>query len=232
MFNLARKMIFGSNAGDYVLPAHMLNEEQKKLVDRCARTPDILKLSAHKWQTIFVVNECQRHQRGHEQLGFVSKVDERHTTVHYNGFGFTQSDNFVLLKKVLGDKTFPVPLKVAVDQRLGQSGSLLGRPAKIAGEIFSIRPGNFIDLDNYMLNGLQFQRKRVIIDMPFRSRDPHSGKLYSDVITQKIGAWMYLGVDDYWYPELNRLAPVRLLEKNSDQEKYYFFNEKFESYKP
>jgi len=211
------------------------------MLSKAQRTPDLQKITRYAWQNVFICNECQRGQRSFDKLGYYDG-DPRYTDVHRLAAGFTLDQNYVMLKRPLGKETFPVPLVVNEDEVMGRNthlpSTIFGTPAsKISGMLYSIRPYNLIELDNYMLNTVYFERKRVVIEVRYRVPIADSGRLSDYVLTEQVPAWMYQGKRDFWLNEYRnqRLEPVKLYEANKplgdgfSREHYYFFTEHVEN---
>lgn len=145
-------------------------------------TPDYAELQAQYAHNVFVYNENQSNG---------SRFDELKAPRFYRGQGFTESSDFVMYKTLLGLETFPIALEVTEDQRHGLS-SLIGDPGQIIGEVYSVRYNSIVSLDNYMLNGVRFTRKRVKVVIPFRIEGTdHFDKKVTEV-------FMYVGKYDFW----------------------------------
>ena len=120
--------------------------------------------------------------------------------------GYTQ-DKFHLWNKNLGKMSYPVALKEQV------SGFYNGEkqpPAKIWGELYAIRPSQFILLDSLRDNGVQFIREEVIITVPMdqivwskRQPIPKNG---NDQLW-RFPAQMYIGAQQYWDDQLAGIFP-------------------------
>jgi len=89
-------------------------------------------------------------------------------------------------------------------------------PLKIKGEVHAIRPWQFLGLDTFKRNTLQFRRQRVNVLVPYRVKsdvpldqdgNPYSipsalaHKNYQFEAPEKVHvlrAWMYVGMPEYW----------------------------------
>jgi gamma-glutamylcyclotransferase (GGCT)/AIG2-like uncharacterized protein YtfP len=150
-------------------------------------TPDIEKVQSQRAHNVFVYNECIRGLPKHTVLG-LSAV--------FNGAAYTEGSDYVLYKKMLGKETYPISFQIRKDQVMGMS-SLIGDPGQIMGEIYTIRPEALISLDNYMLNTVQFERKRVKVLRPFH---PTAG---AELEIHAIEMWMYVGIFDFWQDQMS-----------------------------
>lgn len=149
-------------------------------------TPDAAELQQQWAVNVFIYNECQMNGPKTNILG---------DKAIYGGLAYTESSDFVLYKKDLGKETFPFALEVNDDNRMGMS-SLIGDPGQIMGEVYSVRPYDLISLDNYMLNTVRFERKRVKVVIPWR---PNASEEIEPVIKE---VWMYVGKLDFWKDQI------------------------------
>lgn len=173
-------------------------------------TPDIDILEGYEWQLVFVADELKKDHAKHHLMGVEAK---------YNFPAFTQK-SFTYWTGPPWDS--PIPMRAEHDSILSR---IVGMPpvAKIKGEIYSIRPRSFIDLDTYKENTVQFQRERVRLVVPYRKllwlRDKDLDPLFK--VQQALGqaaltksimhtpettciikAWMYIGRPAFWDPLL------------------------------
>lgn len=197
-----------------------LEAEKKALL-----TPDLAELKTFSNVNVFVYNEIQSEQPQNELVSMGL----------YRGIGYTKQSDFVLYKKLLGKETFPFALQITEDQRLGMS-SYLGDPGQIMGEVYTIPipAERIIALDEYMLNTVYFDRKRVTILVPFRT-DPASDKFDMN----EIEAFMYVGRQEFWNEQITKsdsnvlFAKSQRLFANKEDNigAYYTFDYKVEATK-
>ena len=145
-------------------------------------TPDMWRLNRYEWQRLFVPDEMQR--------GFY-----RYPLIQEDSFfrarGFTE-ESYVMYKKKLGEATYAITLP----------GPVFNDPiAHIGGQVHYVRPHVFKELDRLKLNGLHFERKRVSILVPFREQVTNRTAGHERV--RRANAWMYVGIPDYWVPQLD-----------------------------
>jgi hypothetical protein len=200
-------------------------------------TPDHQYLMLKEKHLVFIYNECQKGQKGFKHLGF---YDEKlngfgaESDVEMQGAGFTV-DEFLLYKKKLGKETFPFALKI--DSKQVRGGFKGAFPHKISGQVFTLKPHCIVELDNYMLNTVQFNRKLVQIQIRYQKLE---GSVYGPTQTEIITAYMYIGKAPFWLEQIDvqpeRYGVCREQLTNSGKEKvgmkpdyYYFFNENFEN---
>jgi hypothetical protein len=185
--------------------------------DQCSNTPDSGELYEKDYHLVFF----------YDQL--MSKRDE-HWLVKdhalYNGpdivtwRGFTVLNHGLWVHDLRSHKT-AIPLSVTDADRKdwednNPTGSRRAPPAKVKGELYLVRPELLFLLDKDKQNGVEFERKRVLVRIPYRKvvwvKDPslhpdNPEKLESvhtsSFETKLVHPWMYVGVDDYWAPRLD-----------------------------
>lgn len=194
MFGLFRKEIKGPD-----------REWVEKALKAAPFTPDIQELETRERHLVFEYGTAMRGYRNSDLLnGFL-----------YTAFTNPNVGKYSLWKKKLGPMSFPIALPI----------SFRDTPLRaIKGELHAIRPTQFIELDKYMLNTVQFERVRVNVVIPYSQRlfikdrakleELMGGPLnirrdglntYSDAGSEviykgmlKLKAWMYIGLQDYW----------------------------------
>lgn len=152
-------------------------------------TPDLNQLERKVGHLVFICDETMKAHFRH----YIIK-DATDTNVR----AFTY-DNLTLIKKDLGKASQVIPLTTRY----------AGAPyARIRGELYVLAPKQFIELDNYKLNGVQFQRVRVKLLIPYRKLSfdwwAKDKSMYEQAVAQTpfwddtVEAWMYIGLKDYW----------------------------------
>lgn len=159
-------------------------------------TPDLAELEQYAWQAIFVCDEFKRKHMKHDLLG---------EDAQYQYPAYTQK------KYQFWDPIDPtehlVPFEVSM-----MTKHVVGFPpiANIKGEVFLIRPRQFLLLDEWKQNTVQFNRRRVRVVVPNRSikwvrdRSQHhffnspeqfynNKTLTDDEVVTIVRAWMYEG---------------------------------------
>lgn len=207
MFQAAKRLLLGEkNYYDIPSPSWF-----KSVKEQSIRTPDIAKLEEYEYQLLFSCDETQTKQPKHNLIEDGDYICPAFTQVSYNYW--------------LPDTPFmpAVPMEA-----MGYGVYVMPNAppsAKIKGQLHKIRPYQFINLDNYKENGVQFSRKRVKLIVPFRAvkvlRDPATvpldmeemdilrgnphvanGNVPSIYATKEtvviIKAWMYIGIPEYW----------------------------------
>lgn len=213
MLKAAARLLYPGSPFGYDFPERNWFEYARQA---SIRTPDIAKLEEYEYQLIFACDETQIRHVKHD---LIKDGD-------YICPGFTQSGyNYWLPETPFSPA---VPMKTQ-----GYRNTLPGYPpiAKIKGQLYAIRPQSFINLDNYKENGVQFQRERVKLIVPYRAvkwlSDPSiapldmepyaieqgnpyvaNGNVPSMYTTKErvviIRAWMYIGVPEYWDKLISR----------------------------
>lgn len=183
-------------------------------------TPDLWKLDTYFFQNVFVYNQFMR---GCEQY---KHVMDGHVVKQFSAF--THDDNYVMWMKDLGLESQAFALPIGPEQVHG-STSLFGLPAKVLGQVYTMRPNQIVKLDEVMQNGVMYTRQRIKVDVPYARRN---GKTIMDVEVKTIPCWAYIGRLDYWAEQLNptdkRHHPVKMYNTKQDREPYYFYSEKNE----
>ena len=191
-------------------------------------TPDIADIQDQYAHNIFIYNECMRGNPQHNVLGEASL---------FGGLAYTESSDFVLYTKKLGRETYPFALPITDDHKMGRS-SLIGDPGQIMGEVYSIRPDALISLDNYMLNTVQFERKRVKVVRPYHPDEKSALEVHTTEV------WMYIGSYEFWKDQINDAEAKKLFiktprlfaTKDSNNKEtlgaYYIFDYNFETSTP
>lgn len=194
---------------------------------QCRLTPDIWKLEQYHRQLIFVCDDMMKGNKNHSLIAEASASgdDPFHPTCY-------TLKPFTLWKKDLGTESFPV----AMEDGYEPTGFLRwpAEPARIRGELYAIRPYQFIKLDIHRQNGVQFRRIRTAITLPYNqvkyTQKRPLPKIAGEYI-ETIQAWMYVGVPEYWDNLLGGVfntKPVDLFEHDKPRtwiDKYYKFKQ-------
>jgi len=175
-------------------------------------TPDLLKLTQYKFQLLFVADEMQQNHR-------------KNHLVYENGAhlcaALTQ-ERYALFKHDLGKQSSSFML----EKRFHTVKSL-----PVFGELWAVRPLQFLQLDKYKENLVSSYRKRITLSVPYRALYYIHGDLdTSEWRSQKIRAWAYIGRPDYYDPILDNGAlhkPCNYYSPNQTfTEDYYAFRTK------
>jgi hypothetical protein len=190
-------------------------------------TPDYAMLQQKAYHRLFVYNEWQSKQSKHHMLG---------DTAIRCATALTKNSNYVVWKKKLGADTFPFALETTEDQKFGHE-TFLGPAGKVAGQLYLVTPEVIKSLDSDVLNTVQFDRKRISVEVPYRIKD---GGTLSDRYVREFRAWAYIGRSDFWLEghglndyycgkvhTYSSLATPLNSEKISQV--YYFYDDKFEN---
>jgi gamma-glutamylcyclotransferase (GGCT)/AIG2-like uncharacterized protein YtfP len=197
-------------------------------------TPDLLEIESTETQLLFVYNELMAGRSKYLELMGLH--------AHLEATAYTQEPNWVLWKKDLGALSFPIALpgvdhgKVHLQkQHIQLPFPTRGTASKIKGELYSIASTSIKEIDNYMLNGVQFQRKKIRLVIPYHEieigeeRDDN-GSVCSYHNTPKayiVRAWFYEGRPEHWDPILDygyssRIVGLYPSEKTYLNNHYYY----------
>lgn len=175
-------------------------------------TWDMAKLEQYARQPVFVYGTMKRRHRAHDLIDDWSD---------FRGTAFTANENWIMWKKKLGIGTFPIAMRI---------DHTMIPQARIKGELYLIDSFRIKDLDEVMLNGVEFRRKPVQVLVPFsRTVYVHGDPVKVDCVT-KIPAWMYVGRYKYWQDFLDAGYHFRPCTRYSPngfvlQGQYYDFTE-------
>lgn len=172
-------------------------------------TPDISRLTEKEWHPVFVCDELKKDHLKHNLLGMDAKFAYP---------AYTQG--LFQLWEPRDDATLSsVPIKhydpYALDIRF------FPKAAKIKGEVYYIRSLQFLVLDNYKQNTVEFRRQKSMVIVPYRPvkwlKDPyldpdntrsgyHSPIKVGEERIHLARVWMYVGRKAYWEPLLNAFS--------------------------
>lgn len=167
-------------------------------------TPDIVQLEGRARWLFFVYDRWKDGHADHSIFGGEAMN---------MGVVFTQ-DNFAMIKRSLGQDSYPIPLDRAP----------FNLPeAPIRGELYAVPSGWINRLDTDKRNGVKFERRRVSVTLPYRGM-----RNISMVKYQSLRAFMYVGIQDFWEPLVDKdfflFDKVRTFEpKNTKFKEYYEF---------
>jgi len=174
-------------------------------------TPDMWRLGQFKWQHLFVTGDENERDLAAE-ASFACMPD--HPTCY-------TEDKYTLWKKDLGMESHPILLP----KTYRPTGFVKWpvEPARVRGELWKIHPEQFILLDSYKQNGIQFRRQRVQVILPaapvgWRSKAyPIVGDFTIHGVTP---AWTYVGIAQYWDPQIGGIFASAQLELRQGNRKY------------
>lgn len=164
-------------------------------------TPDYHWLLEYEFQLLFVYNNMMM---GHRD----SRAIEESV---YMANAFTRA-TYKMFKKDLGPHSYPVAL--AKEGKITEKWGELEGPGPIRGELYLIRPQQFLVLDKELDNTVAFERRRVNLNVPSRKVIYAHEKNKIEEVTgvqfngtpritvqsemASVRAWMYVGNPDYW----------------------------------
>lgn len=171
-------------------------------------TPDVSTLEEYEWQLYFAPDETKKDHLKHDLIG---------SDRQYKFPGFTQQNYHYWAHAA--PFLPPIPLVPAAPVNLLP---FFPPVAKIKGEVYAIRPQRFLELDKYKQNGVEYQRQRIRLIVPYRKvlwlkdhnldpsfgvQDVFSRSRYTGNSTKTseeyvaiIRAWMYIGKPEFWDP--------------------------------
>lgn len=196
--------MFGMNAAKAV-------QQQQDHVSRLIQgyqlpefTPDLWELEQKKAHLVFVHDDMMQLQPHHELIrqGSLSGF-------YPFQYGYT-TKKFSFVIKDLGLKSIPIALDLG--ELAGELPMYIAEAHRIRGEVYAVRPGAIVELDNHRQNGVQFVRRQVNINIGYRrlwrshwfnsfGNKKYEYKLGKEEMTT-VSAWMYIGREDYWRDQL------------------------------
>ena len=210
---------------DYQCFAQQAKEKNKN-------TPDVALLERKLFNRVFVFDDMMKGHPGHD------KFIREHSAFLATGF---TAECMTLWKKKLGKLSFPV----ALPDTFHTTPSV-----PIKGELYALETSQILELDKERENGVQFIRKRINIVLPYRhllfnkdrpqvykgTRSEDSRELYDNIKNQltaelrvNVTAWAYVGVSDYWSPQLDAgylFSPVKCFApEQKPEQKYYYYSQ-------
>ncbi len=199
-------------------------------------TPDISELEQHEYQLLFVYGETQR---GHPAFPIVNEGSAHICTAFTNTPGFTLWKRNRGLASTVVALSAPLPEKDAAPLFPPTHFGVLTPSSRIKGELYAIRPYQMMELDKYHLNGYHYLRRRVHLAIPYSQvmwlKHPYlnpttvySSTYKTDTKIRIVKAWMYLGIPEYWEPQLDggyEFTPVKLMRTYERPwiSNYYYF---------
>lgn len=153
-------------------------------------TWDAARLEQSQRQPVFMYGTMKRRFRSYD---FIKDFSQ------FRGVAFTANPNWSMWKKSLGDGTFPIAMRVPYS---------MVPQARVKGELFLIDSQRIFDLDEILLNGVEFRRKKVNILVPYcrNRRIVNADHNYEDQrldAIYRLQAYMYVGRHDYWKDHLD-----------------------------
>lgn len=178
-------------------------QEARWMTDRMKYSPDYGWLEQFEYQLLFSPDDTKQNHSRHCLIEDSELVATAYTTHSFNYWCMEA-----------GEDRIPIPM---LNDNPKHTIRYFPPPLKIQGEIHAVRPYEFLGLDTYKRNGVQFQRKRVNLILPYRE------VLQEEYIFDKVGdyrpipmclqgkkgavtservyiirAWMYIAMPEYW----------------------------------
>lgn len=203
------------------LPSNLPSQQDLEEFGQISKyTPDFRLIEQTSHQNVFVYGRDMTNRPE-----FNASVSER----QYTAFTLPQ---FSLWEKKLGKESYPVALKSHLQKNLIVDGidRQLAPTNRIKGEVHKIQATHLYKLDKMRENGVQFQRMRVAVVVPYRTLKVQTLKQSSmEVHIESHMAWMYVGLPEYWEEQLDagytcKPSPI-IRARNEYIKKYYAFEE-------
>ena len=184
----------------YNIPALNWHE---RLTTTYRHTPDIMDIERQAQHLLFVCDEFQKSHRYNVHLG-----DGK-----FKYTAFTEQ-KLALWKKVLGLETQAIALPYGLRSN--------APAAFIRGDLYLVPPDVIISLDNLRGNTVQFNRKRVSLNIPTRKDvwDRLGQTTESNTQVNTVRAWMYVGNVDYWGDQLRSGCTIQIRKPESHRTIY------------
>lgn len=191
-------------------------------------TPDINELETHKRQRIFVMDDMMTGGKLHDY------ITETNLFGRWPGCtGYTE-DDFTFWNRRLGEDSYAVALAPELadkDQPKWTEKPNIAPSAKIWGQVYHIRPSQFIKLDFLKENGYTFTRKRVKIIIPHQKAFLKPLPEVSHEMKWELECWMYIGNTNYFGELIDNgfmFTPVTVVEYKGVRarpwlKKYYLY---------
>lgn len=197
--------------------------------DQTLFTPDMWKLQQHRTQLLFV---CDDMMEGRRNFGLIKEH-----AVNVSG-AFT-TGRFRMWKKDLGKESFLIPIETTPEDSMPICAA---HPARIKGQVYAVVPARYSELDTHMLNGVQYLRRKVRIEIPYRmiqkvadrnSLDEETQKFSREVVITTpvcsafMSVWMYVGISSYWDDQIDNyhFSPVKTYQpKTGWKDAYYYYS--------
>lgn len=161
-------------------------------------------------------------------------------------------DHFALVKERLGSNSYPVMLEKGLSSSYEvfpeqDNGNKKGvaeweiiKKFRVRGQLVKIDSKRIKQLDIARQNGVQFDRKRIKVNIPFRTSGwskQHGRGFLSEPMVAHVWAHAYVGRDEYWREQLESLysdrffacdvvTPNAMVNYNGDPDLYYMFSRK------
>jgi len=166
--------------------------------DRLQFTPDYPDLSQSRAHLLFVPDDMAQLQPNHNLVH-----DGSLSGFYPLAYGYT-TRRFSFVRKELGLKSFPIALDLSISIK-DELPVWMSDEYRLRGEVYAIRPQQFIVLDTHRQNGVQFHREKVNVNIGYRKyyRRKNVADYYlerEEMIT--VPMMMYIGREQYWEDQL------------------------------
>jgi len=159
-------------------------------------TPDIIELEHRASNLVFVYNECQEN---HYKRYLVDQGRFCGTMFTVGRYTLFKKRKYVIGNpdgEVIVHQSFPI----MVEDKWPRIEQL-----RVKGEVWAIDSQDLTKLDDYMLNGVEFERTRIEVVYPhfYKWVDAEGNNRRSELKHSFHMAYAYVGIGDYWNTELD-----------------------------
>lgn len=177
--------------------------EARWLTEQSRYSPDLGYLEMREWHLLFAMEDFKTNHTHHCLIEDSSFIATAYSTHHFNYWGMEA-----------GDERMAIPLET---NKIGTQTVRYFPPGlKVKGELHLIRSHQFLGLDTYKRNTVQFRRKRMNVIVPYREMEwkynrelcdaPEippalQGTRHAILSAEKvyiIRAWVYVAMPQYW----------------------------------
>lgn len=211
--------MFGNNAAAQKINVEIQHQQHiQRLIQGYTLpefTPDLWELEQKKEHRVFIHDDMMQLQPYHSlisegALKYNKKERELEDGKFYPlQYGYT-TKKFSFIQKELGLKSIPIALDL---RDLAEELPVwIGNAQRIRGEVYAVRTPTLVELDNHRMNGVQFQRRRVNINIGYKKLwrshwfNAFGNKKYEYQLGKEemisVECWMYIGREDYWKDQL------------------------------
>lgn len=184
--------------------------EAQWITDQTKYSPDYGWLEQFEYQLLFSADDTKKNHTHHCLIEDSEQMAQ----------GFTV-DYFNYWLQEAGDERLPIPMRLPSGKHMRLP--MFPPPLKVKGELHLVRTPQFLGLDTYKRNTVQFRRQRVNIILPYRDMwkientiDPmdhpvafrprdlpralqgNAHIIYSSPKCHIIRCWMYVGHSGFW----------------------------------
>lgn len=188
-------------------------------------TPDAAKLSQKMCHPLFVYD---RLMEGRDDFNLICDHAIPIATAYTVNKFECWRKNMGVLSRPIAMESFQRNKSNNLWQDISLANPRIAPPALVKGYLYSIFSDAFFELDKHYRNMIQFERKKILVQIPFRydRANTMKGNGGNEFIA-RLEAWMYVGVPDYWEKQFDAglfFSPTKLHKpKNELLSTYSFF---------